>query len=189
MLRAEVAMLQLTVAEAIGMGPRGREYGLIQAAAAASDDEGAGAAPRCRPSLVWGTHGSTVIHVYEAGCSGIRGHQVSGTLPSSRVPHMGLLRGILRYWSGSPGRCCARRARPALRCWRTSLKEPTEQVWGACTRAIRGARRAQRRLRVRLGAVGRRVRVAAGRQRRRVGLRWRAVRRRRAGEHHWGGGG
>ena len=45
MLRAEVAMLQLTVAEAIGMGPRGREYGLIRAAAATSDDEGSGAAP------------------------------------------------------------------------------------------------------------------------------------------------
>ena len=61
MLRAEVAMLQLTVAEAIGMGPRGREYGLIRAAAATSDDEGSGAAPRCRRSFVWGIHGSTVI--------------------------------------------------------------------------------------------------------------------------------
>ena len=51
MLRAEVAMLQLTVAEAIGLGPRGREYGLIRAAAASSDDEeGSGAAPRRRRS-------------------------------------------------------------------------------------------------------------------------------------------
>ena len=80
MLRAEVAMLQLTVAEAIGMGPRGREYGLIRAAAATSDDEGAGAAPLRRRSLVWGTHGSIFIYVHRAGC------YASGGQPRLRYP-------------------------------------------------------------------------------------------------------
>ena len=157
MLRAEVAMLQLTVAEAIGMGPRGREYGMIRAAVETSDDEGSGEALRWQPSISVRRQLLHMYAVYTYAVSAIKGVvQLAETSPGVQRASSWLLLAMLLRHKDSP---CA-----------VSLAHLVEGGLrsGACIRAAgRGRGRNRRRLRVRLRAVGRRVRLA-DRQRRRA---------------------